>query len=196
MECLPSHLSRALKTQLIAAIDPTFINELKHDTLGFASTSCQALLEHLQNMYACITPTQLNTNEQELAQEWDPSQVPIEHLWICIKECRRLAAAGHDPISKATAMRKTLNNIKQTCQFEDVVLDWRKTPYANQSWTNFKTHFKAPDVKRKRKVTELTWLPPPTWRPVSELPPRPNMPPALRPASEPPYKPNTPPLLP
>jgi hypothetical protein len=70
--------SRALKTQLIAAIDPTFIDELKHDTLGFASTSCCALVEHLQNTYTRMTPSQLNKNEQELSREWDLSQVPIE----------------------------------------------------------------------------------------------------------------------
>jgi hypothetical protein len=76
--------SRALKTQHIAAID-----ELKHDTLGFVSTSCHALLNHLQNTYARITPAQLNKNEQELSREWDPSQVPIENLWVRVKECRR-----------------------------------------------------------------------------------------------------------
>jgi hypothetical protein len=108
-------------------------------------------LEHLQNTYA--RSLQFNTNEQELAREWDPSQVPIEHLWIRVKEYRRLAAAGHDLISEATAMRKTLNSIEQTGQFEDAALDWRKNPDAAHSWVNFKTHFKAADVERKRKVT-------------------------------------------
>jgi hypothetical protein len=87
--------SRALKTQLVAAIDPTFVDELKHGTLGFASTSCRALLDHLQNTYARITPAQLNKNEQELSRQWDPSQVPIENLWVRVEECRRLAAAGY-----------------------------------------------------------------------------------------------------
>jgi hypothetical protein len=118
--------SRALETQLVAAIGPTFIDELKHNTLGFASTSCRALLDHLQNTNARMTPAHLNKNEQELSREWDPSPVPIVNLWVRVKECRRLAAAGHNPISEATAMRKTLNSIKQTGQFEDAVLDWRK----------------------------------------------------------------------
>jgi hypothetical protein len=55
MEHLLSHLP-TLKTQLIAAIDPTFIDELKHDRLGFASTSCPARLNHLQSTYVRITP--------------------------------------------------------------------------------------------------------------------------------------------
>jgi hypothetical protein len=66
---------------------------------------------------------------------------------------RRLAAAGHDPISEATGIRKILNSIERTGQFEDPVLDWRKTPVDDQSWGNFKVHFKAADVERKRKVT-------------------------------------------
>jgi hypothetical protein len=152
MEHLPRHLT-STKTQLVAAIDPTFIDELKHDTLGFASTSCRALLDHLQNTYARITPAQLNKNEQELSRKWDPSQVPIENLWVRVEECRRLAAAGHDPISEATAMRKTLNSIEQTRQFEDAVLDWRKKPADDQSWGHFKVHFKAANIERKRKVT-------------------------------------------
>jgi hypothetical protein len=145
--------SRALNTQLISAINSTFIDELKHDTLGSASTSCRARLDHLQSTYARITPAQLNKNEQELSREWDPSQVPIENLWIRLKECRCLAAAGHDPISKATAMRKTLNSIKQTGQFEDAVLDWPKTPEADQLYASFKVHFKTTNVKCKQKVT-------------------------------------------
>jgi hypothetical protein len=120
--------SRVLKTQLIAAIDPTFIDELKHDMLGFASTSCRALLDHLQNTYTRITPAQLNKNEQKLSRQWGLSQVPIENLMVRINECRRLATAGHNPISKATAMQKNLNSIEQPGQFEDAVLGWRKTP--------------------------------------------------------------------
>jgi hypothetical protein len=107
----------------------------------------------MKNTYARITPAQLNENEQELSREWDPSQVPIENLWVRVKECRRLAAAGHDPISEATAMQKTLNCIEQTGQFEDAVLDRRKKPADDQSWGKFKVHFKAADVERKRKVT-------------------------------------------
>jgi hypothetical protein len=51
-------------------------------------------------------------------------------------------------------MHKTLNSIEQTGQFEDAVLNWRKTPKDDQSWANFKVHFKAADVERKRKVTD------------------------------------------
>jgi hypothetical protein len=50
-------------------------------------------------------------------------------------------------------MQKTLNSIDQTGHFEDAVLDWRNKPEDDQSWGNFKAHFKPADVKRKRKVT-------------------------------------------
>jgi hypothetical protein len=71
--------ARALNAQLIAAINPTFLDEIKHDTIGFANTTYITLLEHLQQTNARVTPAQLNKNEQELSREWDRPMDPSKN---------------------------------------------------------------------------------------------------------------------
>lgn len=143
---------QALKRQLLAAVDRLYVNELQHETLGFASVSTLQLLTHLHLTYGTITFDQLEANLINLERQWDPSN-PIENLWEQVKECQRFASAGKDPISEITAVRKTLLNIEHTGVFSDAVRDWRKRPDIEWTWLNFKADFTIADRERQRLLT-------------------------------------------
>jgi hypothetical protein len=107
----PIHLAVecTLKAQLIVVIDSLCINELRDDTMGFTknATTLQ-LLTHLHTTDGEVRSNHLEANIMCLDHPWNPLD-QIETVWIKAQECHRFAAAGHDPISKSTAVRKTVS---------------------------------------------------------------------------------------
>jgi hypothetical protein len=145
-------LQQALKQQLLEAVDRIYLTELSDPTLGFANSTVHALLEHLHSTYGTITFSQLDENLAKLDHTFNPDE-PLELLWARIKECRRFAAAGADPISEITVVRKTLAILEKTGVFADAVRDWRKKADADWTWNNFKTAFTAANTERERENT-------------------------------------------
>jgi hypothetical protein len=145
-------VERALKAQLIVAIDPLFIDELCDETMGFANTTTLQLLTHLHSTYGEVRSDQLEANAMRLDRQWDPSD-PIETVWKNAQECRRFATAGMDPISESTAVRKTVLMFEHSGVFGDAIRDWRKRPDFEWTWANLKTDFARANRERLRLLT-------------------------------------------
>jgi hypothetical protein len=149
---LAAKLRTALKALLIAAIDDVYIAELCDKTMEYANVTVQDLLAHLTTTYGAITFTQLDLNLTQLDVEFNPDE-PMEVLWKRVKECRRFAAGGQDPILEVTAVRKTLAVLKQTGVFSEAVRDWSKRPNAELSWAHLRTDFNIANTEREFSLT-------------------------------------------
>jgi hypothetical protein len=145
-------LNQALKKQLLEAVDRIYVTELSDPTLGFANRTVRDLLNHLHATYGTITFSQLDENLATLDQTFNPDE-PLELLWDRVKECRRFATAGTDPITEITVVRKTLSVLEKTGVFNDAIRDWRKRPDPEWTWTNFKTAFTIANTERERELT-------------------------------------------
>jgi len=148
-------VEQALKKQMLAAVDETYLLPLQDDVFGFAQTTARAMLAHLTTTYGDLTPDQLETNREKLAADWNPDN-PIETLWERVLECQRIATAGDDAISDSTVVRTLLKLLEDTGLFADAVRDWRKRP--NDEWTleHFKEDFTKANVERVRQLTAQT----------------------------------------
>jgi hypothetical protein len=141
----------ALKKQLLEAVPSTYINKLKHKTLGFANVTTLQIIEHLVTTYGTLTTDDLDKNIALLHKEWSPT-TPIEDLFEQIRVCREFAA-DTDPISESTAVRAALMNIEKTGLFSDAIRDWRKRADADKTMANFITDFTLADAERHRQIT-------------------------------------------
>jgi hypothetical protein len=141
----------ALKKQLIAAIPGTYINQLKHQVLGFANVTPLQILQHLQQTYGTLTVDELSSNIAKMNKPWSPNDA-IEVLFEQIRESRLFAAAT-DPISDATALRSALENVESSGVFGDAIRDFRKQPEAAKTYANFLTAFNLADAERRRILT-------------------------------------------
>ena len=107
---------RELKQQLIAAVNPLYINTLEDDMFGYANVAPRAILAHLKTTYGTLTPDDVENNRNTLAAEWNPDN-PIEDLWKRITDAKRFATQAGEPITDATALRLTLMVLKQSGVF-------------------------------------------------------------------------------
>jgi hypothetical protein len=139
----------ALKTLILAAVPHTFLEELRDTRLAFSKVSCLTILRHLRTTYGTVTADDLKLNLQNLSRQWGPEQ-PLEDLWAQINRCQEFAATSTDPITDATIIRTTLDNIEQSGAFVHDVRDWRKLPIADQTLARLKSHFNSANIERCR----------------------------------------------
>ena len=72
-------MENLLRNQLLAAVDPIYVDELRQDYTHFARVPVRKLLQHLDTRYAKIGPEDLKANDARMASPYDPSQ-PFERF--------------------------------------------------------------------------------------------------------------------
>lgn len=142
----------ALKKQLLAAVDPTYICSLQDPLYGYANLTVQAILEHLDATYGTLDQTQLNKNMATLDAPWTPTE-SMEPLWRTAVIAQQVAQAGNDPITDATLLRKFHKVLTDSGVFTLDLRDWDKKAAVDRTWPNFKTHFTAANKERIKNAT-------------------------------------------
>lgn len=131
---------KALKQQLLAAIQEMYYKTLRHRITDYATISTKQILTHLYATYGNITPADLADNDARLKAPFDPSQ-PIEILFDQIEDAVDLAAAAQAEYTQAQIVAYAYNLIFQTGVFHDACRDWRRRFAADRTWATFKTDF-------------------------------------------------------
>ena len=63
-------LQNALKKMLIAAVDPIYLKAISQPYVGLGNKTVWELLEHLYNIYAKITPSNLKNNDKRMNEPY------------------------------------------------------------------------------------------------------------------------------
>jgi hypothetical protein len=141
-----------IKSQLLAAVDNTYLRELEDVDFGFADITPQAMLEHLKSTYGTLTPEAIETNRNELSTPWNPDD-PLENLWKRIGEIQRVAMAGGAPITDVAAITLTLAMFEKSGLLATTTQLWRVKPVLQWTWANFCTDFTLANAERIRQTT-------------------------------------------
>jgi hypothetical protein len=72
---------KALKQQVIAAVDVMYLKSLRNRITGFATATTLEMLTHLYTSYGRLTPADLQGNDTRLRNPYDTNQ-PIEALLL------------------------------------------------------------------------------------------------------------------
>jgi hypothetical protein len=73
-------VEQALNKQIITVFEPTYLEILNDDMVGFANTSSIAMIDHLFLSDDSITAVDLEHNFENMRNAWDPQQ-PVETLF-------------------------------------------------------------------------------------------------------------------
>lgn len=146
-------VDKALRNQVIEAVDPSYIRSLYNTTTGYGNLTCRQLLEHLWLQYGTIMQDELDANTTSMMQPWSPP-TPIETLFTQLDEGAIFAIAGGEPIAPATIVRIGYNIMEANGLFDTACHKWRTEFTApNKTLDAFKTHFLAADKDRSRNMT-------------------------------------------
>jgi hypothetical protein len=90
-------VAEELKKQILAAVPNTYLAILANDEMGYAATTCGAMLAHLQTTYGIVTAEDIEENRKTLTAPWNPDW-PQED--VRIHNSQTFAAANKDPITQ------------------------------------------------------------------------------------------------
>ena len=135
-----SNTDKALKSQLIAAVDEKYIRGKRNKYVGYANVITLKLLNHLYESYAKITHNNLRENNQRMNAPYNPNK-PFEVLIDQIEDAIDYAAVGNMPYTPTQIVNAAYNLLFDTGVFADECKEWRKRLAAEQTWENLKTAF-------------------------------------------------------
>jgi hypothetical protein len=130
---------KALKQQVIAAVDSMYLKTLRNRITGLATVTTLEMLTHLYTSYGRLTPADLQDNDTCFRKPYDPNQ-PIEALFDQIEDAVSLADAAQAPYSAAQIVAIAYTLVFATGMLPEACREWRRNP-AKYSWPNFKTFF-------------------------------------------------------
>ena len=117
---------KALKSQIIVAVDETCIRANRHKCVGCKNVTTKDALDHLCVSYDKITRGDLRDNEVRMNQPFDSSQ-PIE-------DAIDFVATGKAVFTTQRIVKTACNLACDTALFSDECKAWRKLEPANQTW--------------------------------------------------------------
>jgi len=131
---------RALKQQLLGAVDNMFVSALSDPHVRYANISTMQLLTHLYNTYAKITDYNLEENKEAMAANYDVN-LPIETFFKRIEECVQYTAAGSTPFAAAQVASTAFRSIQKTGMFTDECKIWKRLPTPEKTRAQLKIDF-------------------------------------------------------
>jgi hypothetical protein len=137
---LYQNTDRALKQQIISAIDPIYIRELKHRITGFANITTATILAHLYRTYGNITAHDLDENDKRFKQPFNVNQ-PFQSIIQQIDEAVDYAIAGETPYTSEQIVTNAYNLVYNTGMFPESCREWRRRTAAAKTYDNFKAEF-------------------------------------------------------
>jgi hypothetical protein len=125
-------MEQALKKIIITAFEPTYLEIINNDMVGFTNTTARDMLDRLFLSYCIITTVDLEHNCKNMHKSWDPQQ-PVESLLNQIQDCVNYAEAGGITTSEAYNLQTAYANIFATGIFHSACRRWNDTLPAEQT---------------------------------------------------------------
>ena len=152
---LYNSLSAALTSQILTAVNPSFLSALEDPDFGFGDVTPLAMLTHLRAEYGTMTPEELERNRAALSEAWNFDD-PIEDLWAKLANIQRVAILGNVPIPEITIVTLTLAMIEKTGLLATTTEKFRLRPVSEWTIALFKSEFQLGNKERIRRLTAGT----------------------------------------
>jgi hypothetical protein len=137
-----ANVVKALRKQLVAAVDDAYIIALKHDRSMYNAVPLDQMLAHLYSEYGEISHEDFKHNESKFNEPWDRAE-PIELIVSRWNKCIKLAAAAGKPYTNEQIMEKTYTIVYDCGLYYEELKDWKKKTPAQKTYQLFQSHVKA-----------------------------------------------------
>jgi hypothetical protein len=134
--------NKALKQQIIGAVDKLYLRTLNHCITGFANVTTRQMLVHLYTTYCRLTPADVQNNHATMKQPYNPNK-PIGTLFHQIEESIHVAGAVGASYTPSQIVAISYNFIFATGMFPAACRKWRRRVTNTRTWHNFKADFAA-----------------------------------------------------
>ena len=135
-----NNTDKALKQQLVGAVDPLYLKALRNKYTGFRSQTALTMLRHLYDNYAKISPAELPLNADPMKKDYD-ANFPIESFFNQIDTAVEYGVAEGAPYTPEQIITIAFQLVFKTGLFPDNCKLWKRRPVADKKYAYFKTYF-------------------------------------------------------
>jgi uncharacterized phage-associated protein len=137
-----SDVVKALRKQLVSAVDEAYLIALKHDHTMYNAVLLEQMLAHLYAEYGEISHEDYKLNDTKFNKPWDGAE-PIELIVARWNKCIKLAAASGKPYTYEQILEKTFAIVYVCGLYYEELKDWKKKPVGQKTYRLFQSHVKA-----------------------------------------------------
>ena len=137
-----------------AALEPFVYAKLDDPDEGLNNIEVRDLYDHIMDRFANISQAMIDKNLATFNEGIDPTRT----LAVYTRKqevCQEIAADANVPITEATMVTTGTKHAVATGGLEEEWKAWIRTPPANRTWPNWKTHWTAA-FTAKRELIRLT----------------------------------------
>ena len=135
-------VNRALKQQITAAVESKYLAAIRNRVTNTLTGNVYQILDHLSTTYGKVTVAMLEDKDTKLrSTPYNPSD-PIDDVFDTVDDFVEYADMARQPQTQAQTVAKAYSVLQKTGRFELALLEWNKKPFIEQTWINFKSHFR------------------------------------------------------
>ena len=135
-------VENALKQQIIAAVEPQYLEAIRNQVTGKLAGSVYEVIRHLFHVYGQVTPQALYGQEQKVHQMVYDPQHPIDGVFTAIDDLMTFAEAAQTPYTQPQSINLAYRILNRTGLFQRWIIIWNEKPQVQKTWTNFKLHLR------------------------------------------------------
>jgi hypothetical protein len=118
-------VTKALRKQIVSAIDETYVKPLKTRNSGYNNAAVDAMITYLFTAYGNIDDESIVVNEKKFIEPWDGTS-PFENIIERIDECIDFAEAAEQPYSAPQILSKIYTLVYNTGLYFDACKNGKK----------------------------------------------------------------------
>jgi hypothetical protein len=146
------NVTKALRKQLINAIEPAYIAHLDDLFSGFNKVPVKNILLDLFENYGKIRSTDLLANNKRFDEDWVPSET-FQTVMARVKQCREFAIDAGQPFSEEQVLAKTHAIVFNTGLYHDALEKWEEVSIGQANYDNFCKHMIQAQTRLQNKRT-------------------------------------------
>ena len=148
-------VERTLVQQIVAAIDKKYLKAIRNNITSKIMLTIQEIFEYLFDTYGDVTTAELRELRATVENMTYIPTEPIDNIFTEIDEFSDIAVIAKSPISDQQRIDIAYLILQKLRQFKNGLHSWNKLPRVNQTWDNFKIHFRS-EHKELKKTGQLT----------------------------------------
>lgn len=139
-------VERALKQQLVQAIESQWLEHLRNEHTNAITASIPEILQSLFDTHGDVSVETLQDREiQVKSMTFDPATQPVDVIFNEIHKLVSFGTAASMPYTQPQIVGLGYNILRNTRRYPQAIVEWNRACQANanhRTWMNFKTHFR------------------------------------------------------
>lgn len=143
-------VERALVQQIVAAVEPKYLKALRNQITTKIMRDVKGILSYLFDNYGKVPPAVLKDMKRKVEDyDLDPND-PVDLLFVEIDELADVYTLQKNPMTDTQLVEIAYVVIEKAKSFKKDLRDWNRKSQTDQTWSNFKIHFRDAQQELRR----------------------------------------------